>query len=192
MPRQFTPDMIQLLVNDLQSFNTACEANITAHALTGNQVTYHSEPFDIMPELEKTAIHLMPAAEAKQVSLQVHVSHEPVMIQADRSFFQPLFYKLLLKILEHSKEGTVVNIHVTDSDERCIVESIHKHAIMRKKPSGDYFTKYRITNGLPGSGEASKDVLPVYKKLVEDMGGELVYAFNKDRDNYFRLKFPLA
>lgn len=192
MTSHYSSDMLRLLASDLQAFHDANRTNTVLRAIDETGVTFHAEPFDIVPELETTAIYLMPAAEARQISLQIHVAHEPVMIQADRTFFQPLFYQILSKILEHSRDGDIVRVHVTDSDERCIVESIHQHAFVRKKPAGDYFTKYRITNALPGSAEATQDVLPVYKKIVEDMGGELLYAFNKGRDNYFRLKFPLA
>ena len=35
-------------------------------------------------------------------------------------------------------------------------------------------------------------VLPVYKNMIEDMGGELSYSFTKGSTNYFRIKFAIA
>ena len=69
--------------------------------------------------------------------------------------------------------------------------------LSQKDPSAqneadNYFKKYRINKPIPSAALAGAAVLLVYKKMIEDMLGELSFSFSDEKQFYFRLKFPLV
>lgn len=173
----------------IANLKRALNVNSEGRTLVSEQ-PFHQ--FDIIPEVEKVLVNLVSLAEEKKACLQVHVTPMPVIIEANKYFIQPLLYKLLFKILDNSREGAVIDIHVMDCDDKCIVESIHKNAAVSRQVTSDYFKKYRITNTFHNASGQAEDILSVYRKLVTSMGGELAYSLQKERNNYFRLKFSRA
>jgi len=183
-------------MDDLKSYPGI--ENVLTQKLAGLEKTvtvgmeYRYENFDIIPELEKAAIHNVPLVEEKKLGLQFHLSTSPVIVHLDRVFIQALLMKLVTDLLDTARQGSAIYIYVTDNDEKCIIESINQDGIINRQASDGYFKKYRITNPLHNGSAQAEKALPVYQHLVEDMGGELVYSFTKEKGNYFRLKLALA
>ena len=157
--------------------------------MEGNaRIEYLYEDFDIIPEVENTTVTQLTAADEKQVTLQLHLSPEPVMVNIDRFFLQQILCKMLAHLLDTVKNGSIISIYVTNSDGKCFIEAISRPAVPEEEMPEDYFKKYRITNSLQ-----RKDNLSVYKQITQDMCGELMYNFTKkSQGKYFSLKFALA
>ena len=204
MPFHYSQSELNSMIHDLK---TAVEQNPYANDkliyltqkladIENEEVTnieYQYEDFDIIPEVEAITVSQLPDAEKKQVNLQFYLSTVPVMMHIDRVFLQQILFKLLANLLDAVPDGSVISIHVTDSDGKCIVEGINRSAVADEQTDDDYFKKYRITNSLQTPPSPAEYSLSVYKKIAEDMGSELIYNFTKkSQGNYFRLKFILA
>lgn len=202
MPNHYTQPSLNILIRDLRTLTGQAvndkliylDTKLSDVDKTGSvYFEYRYEDFDIILEIETIAISKMTEAENKAVSLQLHLSQSPVIVQLDRIFLQQILFKLLSQLVEGIQNGSVISIHVTDSDGKCMVEGINNSVVAEEQIAEDYFKKYRITNSLPNHAASGEDDLLVYKKITEDMGGELIYNFTKKSGkNYFRLKFVLA
>lgn len=157
--------------------------------MEGNaRIEYFYEDFDTIPEVENSAVSLLPAADKKQVTLQLHLSPVPVIVNSDKFFLQQIVCKMLAQLLDTVKNGSVISIYVTGIDGKCFIEGISRSTVSDEETPDDYFKKYRITNSLQ-----RKDNLSIYKQITQDMCGELIYNFTKkSQGKYFILKFALA
>ena len=174
-------------INKLDYFSTLMPQLETAGTM---ELDYQNENIDIIPEIENAVIKKLMLAEKKEIGIQLQLCPTSFMVQADRIFLQQIFLGLLSRLLESIENKSVVRIYVTDSDGKCIIEAISQAEAIKEKEEDNYFKKYRITNPLHASIIKEEAVLYVYKKIVEDMGGEL--TFSNDKQHFFRLKFPIA
>ncbi len=194
---------INIITDDLKIFLSAVKGPIDKldyftvlqqkTAQPGNrELSYQNALVDIIPDVENAVIQQMELAEKKELSVQLHLSPASFFIKADRLFLQQILFRLLSGLLEASEKRSVISVYVTDSDGKCVIEAVDHKEIKKIIPvADDYFKKHRITNAFQTTGSQPETILNVYKKMVEDMGGELTYSF-KEKANYFRLKFMLA
>jgi K+-sensing histidine kinase KdpD len=203
MPQVFDRREIKSITDDLKLFLSAVNGpigkldyfNTHAASVENNgsiEIAYDSGYIDLIPEVENAVIHQLERAEQKSISLQLHLSPASLMVHVDRLFFQQIFFRLFSDLLEVNEKNSIISIYVTDSDGKCIIELVSRAEMQAAQASEDYFKKYRITNVLRAPAMQDENLLLVYKKMVEDMGGELSYVFAKDKTNYVRLKFMLG
>ena len=202
MPHHYAQPSVNILISDLRALTGPAvndkliylDTKLTDIDNAGLiYFEYCYEDFDIIAEIEMITISKMVEAENKAVSLQLYLSPWLVIVHLDRVFLQQILSKLLSQLLESVQNGSVISIHITDCDGKCMVEGINRSAIAEAQITEDYFKKYRINNSLQNHVASVEDTLSVYKQITEDMGGELIYNFtNKSEKNYFRLKCILA
>jgi K+-sensing histidine kinase KdpD len=203
MPHIFNQREINTITDDLRIFLGAVKGPINkldyfTNKLTGLEtwasigLEYSREYVDIIPEVENAVIQQLDLADKMQVSVQLHLSPASLMVHTDRLFFQQIFFRLLSTLLEANEKKSVVSVYVTDSDGKCMVEVINQSETLFAKGSDDYFKKHRINNPSQSQSVPKDNLLWVYKLMVEDMGGELAYSFEKGKGDYFRLKFVLG
>jgi K+-sensing histidine kinase KdpD len=203
MPHIFNQREINIITDDLRIFLGAVKGPIDKLDYFTSKVTgleswastvleYRYEHIDIIPEVENAVIQQLELADRMQVSIQLHLSPASLMVHTDRLFFQQIFFRLLSTLLEANDKKSVVSVYVADSDGKCMIEVISQSGVLSARSSDDYFKKHRITNTLQSQPAPQENLLWVYKMMVEDMGGELVYSFAKGEENYFRLKFLLG
>ena len=203
MPPPFNRREINMITDDLKNFLSVVKGPIdkldyfTTQSAelekTGSiELDYKFEHMDIIPEVENAVIQQLELAEKKEAGIQLHLSPASLMIHTDRLFFQQIFFRLLSTLLQTNEKRSIVSVYVMDSDGKCIIEVINQSATATVKGPDEYFKKYRITNIQQSPSVQPDALLAVYKKLIEDMGGELWYAFEKGKGSYFRLKFDLG
>ena len=176
-------------IDKLDYFSTLIPEFETARMM---ELSYRNENIDLIPEVENAVIKQLELAEKKELGIQLHLSPASFIVHTDRLFLQQILFRLMVSLLDACEKKSVVSVYVTDSDGKCIIEAISHAETANKKNEDDYFKKYRITNPLHASMVQDDAVLAVYKKLVEDMGGELAFAFTNEKQRFFRLKFPIA
>ena len=202
MPHFFNQYNISIITDDLRIFLNAGKGAIdkldyfstilTDIETAGSiELTYCYENIDIISEVENAVVQQLEFAAKRELNIQLNFSPAALMVYADRLFLQQIFFRLLSDLLEAGEKGSVISVYVTDSDGKCIIEVINQNEISGKMEADAYFKKHRITNALQTPSAPSGDVLTEYKKIIEDMGGELSYPLAKDALNYFRLKFAI-
>jgi K+-sensing histidine kinase KdpD len=163
----------------------------SADADTG-KVTFNLEDFDIIPEVEKAAISLVDAASMKQISLQVNLSPNPLVVNLDRIFIRHILFKLLSNVIRFVQKSTVISIHTSESENYCVIELINMGKPIGMGKLTEYFNKLQNPNSHDSATNQSGLGFSVSKKMIEDMGGELTYNSNDTYGNYFKIKFKLA
>lgn len=163
----------------------------SADADTG-KVEFKLEKFDIIPEVEKAAVGLVDASSIKQISLQLNLSPNPLMVNLDKIFVRHIFFKLLSNIIRFSQKASVISIHASQSDDYCVIEFINKGRPIGIDKLNEYFNHLSTPNQHEAATSQSGMGFSVSKKMIEDMGGELSYNSNDTYGNYFKIKFNLA
>jgi K+-sensing histidine kinase KdpD len=203
MHQLFNRREINIITDDLKAFLSAVKGPIdkldyfTTQAdeierIGSIQLDYRIEYIDMILEVENAVIKQLETVEEKESSIQLHLSPASLIVATDRLFFQQIFFRLLSTLLEVSKERSVISVYVKDRDGKCIIEAINHIQTVSVQTADDYFKKHRITNVLHSPPAQKHALLAVYKQLMEDMGGEMSYSFEKGKPDYFRLKFDLA
>jgi K+-sensing histidine kinase KdpD len=203
MPHIFNQREINTITDDLRIFLGAVKGPIDKLDYFTNKVTgleawasieleYQFDHIDIIPEVENAVIQQLDLADKMQASIQLHLSPASLMVNTDRLFFQQIFFRLLVTLLEANEKNSVISVYVNDSDGKCMIEVIEQSDTFSVKGPDDYFKKYRINNTSQSQSVPKDNLLWVYKLMIEDMGGELAYSFAKERANYFRLKFTIG
>ncbi|OYY17030.1 MAG: hypothetical protein B7Y69_11160, partial [Sphingobacteriia bacterium 35-40-8] len=156
------------------------------------KVEFNLEDFDIIPEVERAAISLVDAASMKQISLQINLSPNPLVVNLDRIFIRHILFKLLSNIIRFVQKSTVVSIHTSESENYCVIEMINMGKPIGMGKLTEYFNKLQNPNSYDSATNQSGLGFSVSKKMIEDMGGELTYNSNDTYGNYFKIKFKLA
>jgi K+-sensing histidine kinase KdpD len=203
MPQLFNKQDIQAISDDLKVFLNAVKGSIdkldylnTHLPVVENsgkiEIDYRNENIDIIPEVENAVIFQMENYAKKELNIQLHLSPASYIVFADRLFLQQIFFRLINNLLEACENRSVISVYVTDGDEKCNIEVLNQKAPTGNNEVDDYFKKYRINNPVHTAKTTEGAVLPVYKKMVEDMKGDLSFSFDHEKQLYFRLKFPLV
>lgn len=156
------------------------------------RVEFNLENFDIIPEIEKGAISLVDAASMKQISLQLNLSPNPLVVNLDRIFIRHLLFKLLSNIIRFVQKSTAISIHTSESENYSVIEIINMGTPIGMSKLTEYFNKLQHPNSHDSATNQSGLGFSVSKKMIEDMGGELSYNSNDTYGNYFKIKFKLA
>lgn len=202
MSQSFNRREIKAVTDDLKLFLSAVNGTIGkldyfskhADALQREgvmEIAYDPAYIDLIVEVENAVISQVEKAEEKSISIQLHLSPASMMVHVDRLFFQQIFYRLFSDLLQVNEKKSIISVYFTDSDGKCIIELVSRAETQAAQASEDYFKKYRITNVLHAPAMQDENLLLVYKKMVEDMKGELAFVFSKDKPSYVRLKFEL-
>lgn len=182
----FNQREIQNLRNEQALFFSAAASNRFPESKQAidSELEYLLEPFDIVPEIEAAVVYFVEMAEQKSINMQLYLSPACLMVKIDRLYFRQICYRMLQEMISLNHKGAIIRIYVTNCDGKCVVEIVGSK---ETRISEDYFKKYRITNTRPVTPDESNFI--TYKKIMEDMNGELAYAFGNG--GYVRMKFTL-
>ncbi|MES2003110.1 MAG: hypothetical protein V4450_01215 [Bacteroidota bacterium] len=187
MAHLFNRNALELILHELVDANVATVHGAKYTALqsikeqlnnTGAmQLNYTFGNSNIIPVLEDRLVGLMNQEGESRINAQLHAPTEPVTIYGD-PFFLDAFLASLFSILIREEEQGMINVHVTEGDEKCIIEIERSGTSFRGNE--DRFTDYLGT------------VFPVWQKIIEDNGGELKHLLRRQNEQYIRIKLTLA
>ena len=116
---------------------------------------------------------------------------ENINIITDKKYLKLVFSNLLINALKYSEEKTTIDIKVEKSDDSVSISFIDEGIGIRKEDIEnifDPFIKSRELIGLyPGTGLG----LAMNKKMVENLGGEIICSSEYKKGSTFTVKFPI-
>ena len=183
MPHLFNQAALAIMINSMKGRPGASLEYIEQKMATFEQAVsvaleYRSAHFDIIPQVENAIIDIIGKTNHTAPNVQFHIAHSPSVIIADKVFTEFVFATIFSQLFYSIQQGFLITVHVTKTDEACIVE-IQESVNSKSIPSS--FDNSIVNTDQP---------LIVCRQLIEDMGGEMVYLL-KGNGKYFRLKFLL-
>lgn len=157
----------------------------------GLYIVYRNIPVDLIAAVEEAIVPEVERAEARSIRLQLHWSPSSPMASLDPDLLRLVLSRLFREMILSVDEGTHLVLYVSDSDGKCLIELVSRSEPRAAAEEPDYFRKYRITNPRTAA-PPEQDALLVFRKVIEDMKGELSTAFFKDKKQFLRVKFPLG
>jgi len=80
------------------------------------KVEFNYENFDINPEIEKSVMGMLDAAQLKDINLQLHLSASVIMVYLDKLFLSQVLFKLLTNAIKYAQKDTILTIHSYEID----------------------------------------------------------------------------
>ena len=147
-------------------------------------------PVQLRTAVGRAVAGLIPAAEARGITLEQRYDNEPAEFATDGVRLEQILVNLLSNAIRHSPAGGTVALHVRGGDGTVALE-VRDHgpgipAALREKVF-EPFERFDPQSGL-GSGLG----LAVSRRLAEILGGSLELESPPGGGSVFRLRVPLA
>lgn len=152
-------------------------------------IPYTIEAVDLIDTIEQVLVTDFDQCEQKKINVQFHAQPVSSIVKSDRFFFKQIFSCLFSALVELTQTGKTIAVYLTNSDGRCIIETVSYGKNNTLTESEDYFKKHRISNAFQKRADPAPGLYQAYQYVIEDMGGELFYDFSSERINYFRMKY---
>ncbi len=200
MPHQYLRSELELAAEDLEAqinkgfikkegLSLYRDMLNNHEAITSGLLRFSLTGLDILSIIENILLGLMDAADEKAIHFQLNVLPEQLYCMGDPTITGQMLGRLFMQMLDHADKASTPDIHVSDNDGKCLVEVISQNKNHNFCEAENYFKKHRITPG--NETDPSEQLLRVFSKMAEDMGGELRYRFRTHGLAYFRLKLLL-
>jgi len=153
-------------------------------------VKFAIENFDLNQAVEKAVIESSDAAQIKQISLQLHISSSPVMVQLDYLFLLQVLFKTLTNVYRYAEAGSIVTIHTHKLNGKSIIEVINIGKLIGITKMKELFSKLKPGQSLSDTVKGDSEMgFSVAKNLTETMGGTFTFNSNDTMGNYYRIEF---
>ena len=143
---------------------------------------------DVGAALERATSGIRPAAEVKQVSLEVRRSGLGVELRTDPVRLEQILVNLLTNAVRHGPQGSSVVVQVVTADSEV------RFAVIDRGPGIPLELQSRIFEPFerfdPHSGVGTGLGLPVSRRLAEVLGGRLTVESEPGRGAIFTLALP--
>ena len=154
------------------------------------KVEFNYESFDINPEIEKSVMGMLDAAQLKDINLQLHLSASVIMVYLDKLFLSQVLFKLLTNAIKYAERDTILTIHSYEVDKKCLIEVINFGKEIGSEKMNDLFNKLKPYRSLRESLTSDADLgFSIAKKLTESMNGSLTFLSDEKKGNYYKIEF---
>jgi signal transduction histidine kinase len=154
------------------------------------KVEFNYENFDINPEIEKSVMGMLDAAQLKGINLQLHLSASVIMVYLDKLFLSQVLFKLLTNAIKYAERDTILTIHSYKVDKKCLIEVINFGKEIGSEKMNDLFNKLKPYRSLRESLTSDADLgFSIAKKLTESMNGSLTFLSDEKKGNYYKIEF---
>jgi K+-sensing histidine kinase KdpD len=95
----------------------------------------------------------------KQISLQVNLSPNPLVVNLDRIFIRHILFKLLSNIVRFIQKATVISIHTSETENYCVIEFINQGKSIGMSKLTEFFNKLDSPNSHDSATNQSVSVV---------------------------------
>ena len=145
---------------------------------------------EIGAALERTLAGVRPAAEAKQVTLEVRRTGGAADFRTDPVRLEQILVNLLTNAVRHGPDGSTVVVQVDGADSEVRFAVIDRGPGIPVELQGRIFEPFERFD--PHSGVGTGLGLPVARRLAEVLGGRLTVESQPGRGATFTLALPLT
>ncbi len=144
---------------------------------------------ELAAALQRAVSGIEPAAEAKQIRVEVAAARAPATLWTDPVCFQQILVNLLTNAVRHGPEGQPVTIHVEDASPELRVRVVDRGVGVPPDAHDRIFEPFERFD--PQSGVGTGLGLPVSRRLAEVMGGRLTVEDTPGGGATFVLALPM-
>jgi signal transduction histidine kinase len=144
---------------------------------------------ELAAALQRAVSGIEPAAEAKQIRVEVAAAGAPATLWTDPVCFQQILVNLLTNAVRHGPEGQPVTIHVEDASPELRVRVVDRGVGVPPDAHDRIFEPFERFD--PQSGVGTGLGLPVSRRLAEVMGGRLTVEDTPGGGATFVLALPM-
>lgn len=150
-------------------------------------------PIDLVPIIKGTVQELASVAEKKNVTIQIRNDGDRVMAMADEGKVKEVASNIIGNAIKYNRHGGHVEISMFAQGEQVIVEVRDTGYGIPKKQQEQIFQKFfrarvKETQEILGTGLG----LFITRKLVEKMGGQVLFTSNEGKGSTFAFSLPKA
>ncbi len=144
---------------------------------------------ELAAALQRAVSGIEPAAEAKQIRVEVAATGAPATLWTDPVCFQQILVNLLTNAVRHGPEGQPVTIHVEDASPELRVRVVDRGVGVPPDARDRIFEPFERFD--PQTGVGTGLGLPVSRRLADVMGGRLTVEDTPGGGATFVLTLPM-
>jgi len=148
--------------------------------------------FDISAFLLEKTNAFIPAAEAKNIHLQIsRVENEDVYLDAD--YLSRIIDNLLTNAIKFSNKNSTVEIAASRANGSLVISIRDQGPGFSEKDKQNLFQKFKKLSARPTAGETSNGLgLAIVKTLVDRMKGSIELISEQGKGSHFIIKLPFT
>ncbi len=175
-------DRLINLTNQLLDFQSFDDLKVNIKASMCNIVSMISDTVDLF----------MPLAIEKGIKISTNISDDMIVLSADRSMLEKVFYNLVSNAIKYSKQGGSIQISASVSDKNCTIK-VHDTGIgIPNIEQNKIFTHFfRSRNAINSNVSGSGLGLAVTKHIIELHGGNINFVSKEGEGTTFEINIPV-
>ncbi|MDM8569382.1 HAMP domain-containing sensor histidine kinase [Thiotrichales bacterium HSG1] len=148
---------------------------------------------DLLPVIQALTVHYRPYIEAKQMSLNLHISELKYLVSADRNMLYQILDNLISNAVKYSSASKKIDIYITKELQMVRCEIKDEGPGLNESDQKKLFSKFTRLTPKPTADEHSTGLgLFIVKKLVEIMQGKVWCESELGSGCRFIVKFPIG
>lgn len=182
---------LQVIVTESQRLTRLVNNVLDFSRLEQGRKNYHLEKLDMMVFLyEIIKAHSLRIKKAGLV-LKEDMPDENIIVETDRDALEQVLLNLLDNAIKYASEGKELSITLKVSKEYCELQVADRGPGVQSEHRDRIFKKFHrvddsLTAGKPGSGLG----LSIARRLLRDLGGDLLYKPREGRGSCFVILIP--
>jgi len=144
---------------------------------------------EVVAALQRAISDVEPAAEAKQIRVEIAADHAPATVRTDPVRVHQILVNLLTNAVRHGPEGQRVTVHAEDAAPELRVRVVDRGAGVPHDLHDRIFEPFERFD--PHSGLGTGLGLPVSRRLAEVLGGRLTVEDTPGGGATFVLSLPM-
>ena len=162
--------------------------------IVGGKLKLDVRPIDILPVIDAAVDVVRPAAEAKQIHLEIHAASSLPPVSADPARLQQVIWNLLSNAVKFTPKGGAINVdvHQVESSAEIVVRDngigISKHFLPL------VFERFRQAESVATRSHRGMGLgLAIVRHLIELHGGTVTAeSEGENKGSVFTIRLPLA
>ncbi len=172
-----------VLVNDILDFEK----------LSANKIEYDMSTTDVHAELKQAADLNAGYAEQHDVSIDLRLAEEPLLVSIDVNRLQQILANLISNAVKFSESGKTVVIRAERIGGYVRISIIDSGQGIPEDFKKNLFTPFAQADGTSSREKSGTGLgLAITKRFVEGMNGAIDFTSQEGEGTTFRIEFPLA
>jgi len=192
LPEPKRADIVKMMQRETARLATMTTDFLDLARLESGRMRFVREIFD-MPELINECVDVVhPQANTRGVTMQVHLDAEIPQIESDRGKLKQVLLNLLTNAIKYNRENGTITVRALTLGNKCRVNVKDTGRGIPKDAMAHMFEKFFRVAKTEDSATGTGLGLPIARKIVEALGGEMGVESIEEVGSIFHFTVPLA
>ncbi len=158
--------------------------------LNTGKMPLYVDQLNLSESIQESLALISPIAEKKQIEVSFSAPEEEITCYFDKSRVKQILQNLLENAVKFSPEKTKIEVKTLKEDEKIFVQILDEGPGIDSQQAKSLFQEFEVAADIQNHKSGSGLGLPIAKKLMLIMGGDLELIPQQDKGSCFQLWIP--